>query len=359
MSSPHPIRRIAEAVVPRAVEMIPLDEVLAEIDLDLLLSRIDLNALLARVDLNELMNNIDIDALVARIDVDQVIDRVDIQHLVERLNIEDIVRRAQVEAIFRATAGGLTNRLLDLIRRQLVGLDIIMTRIVDRTLHRHVGIPMSEEGSFTGQVAGGATRLAAFFLDLGIVSVAYAAIIASGFFLASLFVGHNIQPSNGTGLWRILGIIALAIVYQWLSLVIAGRTIGRAIAGLRVTAPDGSALTPFGATRRVLVYPFSFVLALGLIGIVLRRDHRAWHDRAAPSIVRYDWRDRPAMMPGPLTSYLERSGVMVRPEVEADRPASTVATDGQGGAAGGPSQPSPATTAPGRVEAGESAERAR
>jgi uncharacterized RDD family membrane protein YckC len=316
MPSPHPIRRIAEAVVPRAVEMIPIDEVLGEIDLDLLLSRIDLNALLARVDLNELMNHIDLDALVARLDVDQVVDRVDIQRLIERLDIEAIVRHAQVDAIIKATAGTLTNRLLDLIRRQLVGLDIIMTRIADRALRRHVDVPISDAGSFTGQVAGGATRLTAFFIDIGLIAVAYAAIIATGFFLASLFVGHNIQPANGTGLWRILGIIAMALLYQWLSLTIAGRTIGRAIAGLRVTAPDGSALSPMGATRRVLVYPFSFILALGLIGIVFRRDHKAWHDRAAPSVVRYDWQDRPAKMPGPLVSYLERTGAMEPPDAE-------------------------------------------
>ncbi len=42
---------------------------------------------------------------------------------------------------------------------------------------------------------------------------------------------------------------------------------------------------------RVLVYPFSFILGLGLIPIVTARSHRALHDKAAHTLVLYDWGD--------------------------------------------------------------------
>ena len=304
--------------MPRAVEYIDLNGVLEEIDVDRLLEHVDVDATLARIDVDAVLRHVDVNQLLDRVDVDALLARVDVEALMERVDIGGIVRRAQVDAIVSATAGGLGNRLLDLIRRQLVGLDIIVTRLVDRLLHRQVDEPVSEDGSFTGQLAGGATRLAAFLMDLAVEGVGFAAVVAVGSFLASLFVGHTVKADSGNGLWRILALLAVAALYQWLSLVVAGRTLGRALAGLRVTDPDGSPLRPAAATRRVLVYPFSFVLGLGLVGIVASRRHRALHDVAAPSVVRYDWGDRPAEMPAPITEFLQRQGV----QVQTDRPVS-------------------------------------
>jgi uncharacterized RDD family membrane protein YckC len=306
---PDPIRRIVEVIVPRAVDSIDVNEVVGEIDLDQVLERIDLNALLARID---------IDALVERIDVDAVLQRVDIEKLIERIDLADIIKRVQVDAIVTATASGLGNRLLDLVRRQLVGVDILITRLMDRILGRQADVTVSADRSFTGQLAGGATRMAGFLIDVLIVFLVYTGLVALVFFVASLFVGHNIRPTDHKGLAQIIAFAILALLYQWVSLVIAGRTIGRAMAGLRVTAPDGSPIGVAAATRRVLVYPFSFVLGLGLIGIVVGRRHRAMHDVAAPSLVRYDWGDRPAEMPTPIGHFLERRGVQVGPEVPQD-----------------------------------------
>ncbi|HET9077627.1 MAG TPA: RDD family protein [Acidimicrobiales bacterium] len=300
MAGADPIRRIMDVVVPRAVDSIDLDEVIGEIDLDRLLSRVDVNALLDRVD---------VDALLERVDVNALLDRVDVEHLMARVNIQDILARAQVDAMVRATAGGLGNRLLDLVRRQLVGIDIVLSRLVDRLLHRRVAEPVSQEGTVTGQIAGGASRLAAFVLDLLIESAMYTSTVAVVFYLASLFTGRDVKPSGGSALWQILVFGAMAGVYQWTALVIAGRTVGRAVAGVRVSSPDGSPLTVVAATRRVLVYPFSFVLGLGLVGIVTGRRHRALHDMAAPSLVFYDWGDRQARMPAPITQFFIRQGV--------------------------------------------------
>ncbi len=320
VAPPDPLTRIVGVFVPRAVESIDVNQVLGEVDVDAVLARIDVDALLRHVDVDALLRHVDVNGLLERVDVDALMTRVDVEALMERVDIGGIVRRAQIDALVSATAGGLGNRVLDLIRRQLVGLDIIVTRLVDRLLRRRVEEPVSEDGSFTGQIAGGATRLAAFLVDVAIEGVAFALAVAVTYFLASLFVGHDVNPASGNGLWRILALLGLAGLYQWTSLVVAGRTFGRAMAGLRVTAPDGAPLGPAAATRRVLVYPFSFVLGLGLVGVVLSRRHRALHDIAAPSVVRYDWGDRPAEMPAPITQFLRRQGVEVRGEATADLP---------------------------------------
>lgn len=311
---PDPIRLIARLVVPPAVDAIDLNELLADLDVDEILRHVDVDSLLARIDLDALLGQVDVNLLVDRVDVDALLKRVDVESLVERLNITEIVHRVQVDAIVRATAGGLGNRLLDLARRQLVGLDIILTRAVDKVLRRGVKEPVSEDGSFTGQLAGGASRLAAFLIDLAIESALFTTVVAATAFMASLFSGRDVKITHGGEVWHIVAYVALAGLYQWVSLIIAGRTFGRALAGLRVTAPDRSPLSVPAATRRVVVYPFSFILGLGLIGIVVGRRHRALHDIAAPSLVRYDWGDRPAAMPAPLTRFLQRQGIELDPD---------------------------------------------
>jgi uncharacterized RDD family membrane protein YckC len=299
---PDPIRRVFGVIVPRAVDSIDMNEVVGEIDLDQVLERIDLNEVLARIDM---------DALLERIDLDAVLQRVDIESLMQRIDVTGIIQRVQISAIVTATAGGLGNRLLDLVRRTLAGIDIILTRVIDRVFRRHIDLPVSRERSLTGQLAGGATRLAGFTIDWFVGSLIFAGLVALVFFIASLFVGHHVEPTNN-GLAEIIAFVCVGLLYQWVGLVVAGRTIGRAIVGLRVTAPDGSPIGMGAATRRVLVYPFSFILGLGLVGIVIGQRHRALHDVAAPTLVRYDWGDRPAEMPSPISAYLERHGVRVR-----------------------------------------------
>jgi uncharacterized RDD family membrane protein YckC len=296
---------LTDAIVPRAVDSLDLNEVIGEIDLDrtlervdldALLARLDLNALIARVDLNAVLSRLDLNALLSRVDIDQLVDQIDVDSVVARVDMMDIVKRVQIDAIVTATASGAGYQVLDLLRRQLLGLDVTVTRIIKRIGFKHVGEPATENGSFTGQLAGAASRLFAFLIDAGIVFLLFAGIVAVGFFLASLFVGHNLRATSGGGLWHILGLIVFGAVYYWIGLDIAGRTVGMLVAGLRVVAPDRSALRTGPVTKRVVVFPFSFILGLGLIGIVIGRQHRALHDVAAPSIVVYDWGQRDAEM---------------------------------------------------------------
>jgi hypothetical protein len=88
---------------------------------------------------------------------------------------------------------------------------------------------------------------------------------------------------------------------------LTGRTVAKAVVGLRVVRRDGSPLRVRQAVVRVLVLPISFILlGLGLIGAVFGRHRRTLHDLAAGSVEVIDWGDRPAALPTPLNNWLEQ-----------------------------------------------------
>ena len=76
-----------------------------------------------------------------------------------------------------------------------------------------------------------------------------------------------------------------------------GKTPGAALLGIRVVRRDGGHLGFRRAFIRTVVFPFSFLFfGLGLIGVVIGREHRALHDVAAGSTVVYDWDVRAARL---------------------------------------------------------------
>jgi hypothetical protein len=130
------IDRVAGAVVPAVTRSVDADELLERIDVDAVLERIDLNAVLDRVDVDRLMSRIDVDALVQRVDVDLLVSRVDVDALMQRVDVQALVGRAGVGDIISESTGQVASKSLDLVRRQLVGLDLIATRFVSRVLRR-------------------------------------------------------------------------------------------------------------------------------------------------------------------------------------------------------------------------------
>ena len=81
------------------------------------------------------------------------------------------------------------------------------------------------------------------------------------------------------------------------------------IVGIKVVTNAGRPISPGHAAIRVLVQPISIATVVGLLGIVLDRDQRALHDLVAKTAVVYDWGDRPAELPAPLTAWLEDRGI--------------------------------------------------
>ncbi len=297
------------------------ERMLNVVDPNQVLDHVDVNALLDRVDVNRLLDRVDVDALLERADVDALMERVDVNALVNRAGIPEIVRES---------TGHLTGSALDLGRRPLVGLDLIITRALNRLIGRDQSeFPAgpselvewvdrrdpSAVGVKTGRYAGPLTRLLAVVVDGFVITFSFTLMVGVTEFVLSrfgvLFRGADVP---GTLYGALLG--AWGFVYLLASLAIAGKTVGKALLGLRVVTAEGDpALRQGQALIRVLTYPLSFALfGAGLLGIVFGRQRRAWHDRMAGTAVVYDWGSRTATLPTPLTKFLERKQVETEEE---------------------------------------------
>ncbi len=308
------LSRMASGASDRVLDYVDPNLVLDHVDVDALLERVDVNALLDRVDVNELLDRVDVDRLMDRVDVDALLDRVDVQELVDRAGIPEIVAES---------TSHLTGSALDLFRRPIVGLDEIGVRILNRLIGRSVDdypdgpsdllewVDEHSEGDErgkTGAFAGPFSRMFAFLLDSFVVTAGFTAIVAAVVFTLSFFVDDGMTREQG--IFYLSGFVIWAFLYQWVSYAVFGKTIGKMVLGLRVTAISGD-LTLRGKTAliRVLTYPLSFaVLGIGLLGVVFNPRRQAWHDRFAKTAVVYDWGTRTAAMPTPLAEYLDRRG---------------------------------------------------
>jgi uncharacterized RDD family membrane protein YckC len=297
--------------VERLLARIDLDTLLTRVDLDTVLARVDVNTLLDRLDVNAVVARVDAEALMQRVDVDALMGRIDLDAVLARVDVESLVQRANIDAIVRDASRGVFSTSIDLVRRQLVGLDQITSSLVNRVLRRPVDHESLRSGTVTGRVGGAISRLAAFLIDVGVLSLASAFTASVVAFMLNAILGGDVD-SQSQSLAVVSSASVIGFLYYWIGLSITGKSIGKGLVGLRVVARDGRPITPGRSAVRTLVYPLSFILGLGLIPIVTGRRHRALHDWAGRDEVRYDWGDRPAEMPAPLTAFLRRqSGIDV------------------------------------------------
>jgi uncharacterized RDD family membrane protein YckC len=325
------------------IERVDIDTLLDRVDVNALLDRanvnrlldrVDVNALLDHVDVNRLLNRVDVNALLDRADVNALVQRVDIDALVERVDIERVVQRAGIPDIVAESTGNVAESALDLLRRQLLALDVVLMRGVMRILNRDEASqpagPTSLAGDggpahsmpepnapvtdVTGHYAGPITRLAAHALDTAIAVAVFT--MASGALLSALrTVGVPVEELNRNGVAFISSLVLWGFAYWWASTAVAGRTPGMALVGLRIVTRVGEPLSGRRAFVRVLMLPVSFLLlGLGLVGAVLDRERRALHDRLAGSTVVYDWGDRRATLPTPLARWLALHAASIDPE---------------------------------------------
>jgi uncharacterized RDD family membrane protein YckC len=141
-----------------------------------------------------------------------------------------------------------------------------------------------------GHYAGASSRLAAYAIDAVLVSALYSVVTAAVVWILELIVSRNIDASDlGTGASSAL-LTLWAYLYFAVPWAVSGRTPGMLLLGLRVVRRDGSPLDVGHAFLRALVFPLSFIpLGLGLIGILVGREHRALHDVLANTTVVYAW----------------------------------------------------------------------
>jgi uncharacterized RDD family membrane protein YckC len=325
--------------VDRLLQRVDVNALLDRIDIDVLLARVDMDTVLSRMDVNALLDRVDVDALAARLDIDAVMDRVDIHRLVERAGIADIVAES---------TGTVAESVLDMLRRQLLGLDVVVTRGVMRLLSRDehalpagpqvlagdggpthsMPVPNAPTSDVTGHYAGPVTRLVAYVIDTAIAGGAFTIVTgALGSALGSIDIAlGGLQRGN-----VLFGVVLVAwfFAYWWASTAVAGRTPGMALVGLRIVTRSGEPITGRHALLRVLTLPLSFaVFGLGLLGIVFDRERRGLHDVAAGSTVVYDWGDRRASMPTPLARWLQRHAAPIDPST--DHPDGSASEAGRG-----------------------------
>jgi uncharacterized RDD family membrane protein YckC len=288
--------RITDAVASRVVGAIGPDTVLDHVDVNALLDRVDVNALLERVD------------------VERLLDRVDVDRLLARADLEGLVRRSGVPDMVAASTGRVAGSALDSARRQLVVLDVLVARVVDRLLRRTrrgwADAPaalrpsrprLSAAGRLdvSGRYAGPVTRVAALVADAWILTAGSTLLLAGLDYLGRTVFGERVEvESAGTG-WGI-AFAVVAFLYVFLGTEVSGRTPGKALVGLRVVRWDGDPVRPGAAFVRTLAaVPGVLLAGIGPLLGVLQHDRRALHDLVAGTAVVHDWAPRPVeLSPG-------------------------------------------------------------
>ena len=158
----------------------------------------------------------------------------------------------------------------------------------------------------TGHYAGPVSRGIATALDATAVGALFALGSAATAWVVRMLFGLEITQDRSGPVWLIVFVLWW-FLYHWVGLALVGKTVGKAVVGLRVVARDGSPLMPRWAALRVLVVPISFaVFGVGLLGAVISRERRTLHDVVARTVEVYDWGDRSAELPTFVSTWLDR-----------------------------------------------------
>lgn len=150
------------------------------------------------------------------------------------------------------------------------------------------------------------SRAAALALDAGIVLGGFTLGAAGIEFLARVFLGIDLSTRAGSPV-ALLAIATWAWTYSVSCHTVAGRTVGKAVVGVRVVIRDGRTLSASRAFWRTLAFTLSWVGGLGFLLALVHREHLALHDLVAGTTSVYDWGERAAELSGPLTAFLERT----------------------------------------------------
>lgn len=162
--------------------------------------------------------------------------------------------------------------------------------------------------SLRGFYAGFVTRSIAFAIDLILIAVTQITILflvrlLLDFFGLDQLARAIFEPTETTNVsvfititrWVIafIGSGFLFAIYSISMWLLADKTLGQALLGLRVLRTDGRPLTLGPAVRRVLGYYISFLaLFLGFLWVLVDDRRQGWHDKIADTIVIYDWEAR-------------------------------------------------------------------
>lgn len=161
----------------------------------------------------------------------------------------------------------------------------------------------------SGHYAGPVSRLLAYLIDSFVAFAAFGLIAGGIVGSINTVFGAEIEWDWQAGVLGLLAFSLWLFLYFWVGVAISGRTFGMSVLGIKVVTDEGRPISPGRAAIRALVLPISISTIVGLLGIIFDRKQRALHDLVARTAVVYDWGDRPAELPAPLTKWLADRGV--------------------------------------------------
>jgi uncharacterized RDD family membrane protein YckC len=157
-----------------------------------------------------------------------------------------------------------------------------------------VQTPADRDIGLQGHHAGIASRFGAFVVDVFTVTTLFAVGGRVFEFVVTALRGDPFELSDAP-IFSTIALVVWVFLYCAYPLAVAGRTVGLALAGLRVVRRSGEDLDAWHAAVRVLVFPLSFLLfGFGFLLILVNRERRALHDLIAGTVVVYDWNARAA-----------------------------------------------------------------
>lgn len=160
--------------------------------------------------------------------------------------------------------------------------------------------------SMRGHYAGFITRYVAFLIDiLLIAAVSFTLItvtrVTLSFFgldqilaqlAARLGIGGERAAIGSALRWFLTLACSFLVfgVYSILSWLLVGKTVGKALMGLRVLGLDGARITVKQAlTRSIGYYLSALALLLGFLWVLVDDRRQGWHDKLARTVVVYEW----------------------------------------------------------------------
>lgn len=155
--------------------------------------------------------------------------------------------------------------------------------------------------TFKGHYAGFVTRLMAFIIDILVISISIGIMLGTVNLVLGFFNIDVRQISSGTvGLSEFANAVVIfltsfsftflvSMAYTMFFWMVAGKTIGKAVMGVRVIGPKGARMTLGRSFRRYIGYWISAIpLFMGYFWVLVNDERHSWHDTIAGTSVIYD-----------------------------------------------------------------------
>lgn len=140
-----------------------------------------------------------------------------------------------------------------------------------------------------GRSAGVVSRAAAFIIDAVLIVLIGLGIAAGAAVIHAVFSGGFTGTANFLRPAAVLAVVPLLFgLYCVAGWALAGRTLGKALFGLRVIDRRGGHPSLGRSILRLLGYLVSAIFWLGFAWIAVDRRHEGFHDKIARTHVIYD-----------------------------------------------------------------------